>query len=268
MSGNQFSGTLIREHDDTENFRFLRVSSKERVVGVPYDFEVSFGNLPELANVGEIHLINASVPNIMNNVSASIGNNTFTYTGTLAGPQQVIFTDGYYTTTEIINRLESEINLSIAPSTITVAQNATTGKLTFTVAGENITYDNTGLNFTVGFTAPIGPIGAVSAQALPSLNGSTMFYIHSQDISNNKTLINSGNGDINDINGAFSIPINVPYGVYQYYQGTERLDRIVYGRQGRHIKNFKITLRTNGGRLCTELTDNFEMVLVFKVIYN
>lgn len=269
MSGNQFSGTLIREHDDTERFRFFRVSSKERITGEPYDFDVNFGNLSELANVGEIHLMQASIPNIMNNVSVAIGNNAFTYTGTISGPQTVLFTDGFYSTNQIIARLQSEINLAIAPSTIAIAQNAITGKITFTITGaETIQYDNTGLNFTIGITETIPAVGAVSAQALPTLNGSTVFYVHSQDISTNKTLLNSLDGDINDVNGAFTIPVNVPYGVYQSYIGNERLDRVVYGRDGRHLKNFKITLRTNQGRLCTELTDNFEMVLVFKVIYN
>jgi hypothetical protein len=225
--------------------------------------------MPELANIGEVHLMHASIPNIMNNISALIGNNNFTYTGTVSGPQTVLFTDGFYTTNQVMARLQSEINIAIAPSTISVVQNAITGKITFTITGaETIQYDNTGLNLTIGFTDPIGPIGAVSAQAIPSLNGSTMFYIHSQDISTNKTLLNSKNGDIIDVNGAFSIPINVPYGAYQDYVGNERLDRIVYGRTGRHVKNFKITLRTNEGRLCEELTDNFEMVLVLKVLYN
>lgn len=267
MSGNQFSGTLIREHDDTERFRFFRVSSKERLNGEPYDFSVNFGNLSELANVGEIHLMHASIPNIMNNVSASIGNNAFTFTGTISGPQTILFADGFYTTNQIITRLQSEINLAIAPSTIAITQEL--GKITFTITGaETILYNDTGLNFTIGITEPIPASAVASAQSLPTLNGSTMFYIHSQDISTNKTLLNSSNGDINDVNGAFTIPINVPYGVYQDYVGNERLDRIVYGRDGRNIKSFKITLRTNEGRICDELTDNFEMVLVFKVIYN
>jgi len=267
--GNSFGGQLVRQHDDNERYTFLRISSKERTSGNPYDFDARFGNDIKLDNITEIHLMQASIPNIGNNVSADIGNNVFTYTGTVSGPQQVVFTDAFYTTTQIINRLESEINLAIAPSTISVAQNATTGKITFTVTGaETITYSNTGLNFTLGFTESIGPIGAVSAQALPTLNGSTLFYIHSTNMSNNNTLLLSAGSNIEDVNGAFTIPISVPFGVYQNYTGNENLDRIVFGKTGRSLRSMRITLRTNGGRLFTELTDNFEMVLVLKVMYN
>jgi len=244
-SGNSFGGQLVRQHDDNERYTFLRISSKERNSGDPYDFVARFGNDIKLDNITEIHLMQASIPNIGNNVSADIGNNVFTYTGSVSGPQQVLFTDAFYTTTQIITRLESEINLAIAPSTISVTQDATTGKITFTITGaETITYANTGLNFTLGFTESIGPIGAVSAQALPTLNGSTLFYIHSTNMSNNNTLL------------------------YQNYTGNENLDRIVFGKNGRSLRSIGITLRTNGGRLFTELTDNFEMVLVLKVMYN
>ena len=269
MAGNSFSGQLVRQHDDNERYTFVRISSKERRNGDPYNFVANFGNDIKLDNITEIHLMQASIPNIMNNVSAEIGNNTFTYTGAVSGAQQVVFTDGFYTTAQIMARLESEINIAIAPSTITVTQDAFTKKIVFTITGaETITYDNTGLNFTVGFTSSIGPIGVVSAQALPTLNGATVFYVHSTEMSNNNTILISNGSNIADVNGAFTIPISVPYGLYQNYTGNENLDRIVFGRTGRSLRNFRITTRTNGGRLASEITDNFEIILVLKVLYN
>lgn len=267
--GNSFSGQLVRQHDDNERYTFIRVSSKERTNGEPYNFIATFGNDTKLDNITEIHLMHASIPNIMNNVSASLGNNEFTFTGTISGPQTILFTDGFYTTNQIIARLQSEINLVIAPSTIAIEQNAITNKITFTITGaETILYNDTGLNNTIGFTSPIGPVGAVSAQALPSLNGSTMFYVHSTEMSNNNTLLISQGSNIEDVNGAFTIPISVPYGVYQDYVGNENLDRIVFGRTGRSLRKIQFVIRTNGGRLATEITDNFEVVLVLKVLYN
>lgn len=267
--GNSFSGQLVRQHDDNERYTFLRISSKERTNGQPYNFVADLGNDVKLDNITEIHLMHASLPNIMNNVSVVLGNNEFTYTGTISGPQTILFTDGFYTTSQIIARLQSEINLAIAPSTIAVAQNAITGKITFTITGaETIQYDNTGLNFTIGITEPIPAVGAVSAQALPTLNGSTLFYVHSTEMSNNNTLLISDGSNIEDVNGAFTIPISVPFGVYQNYVGNENLDRIVFGRTGRSLRKFRIVIRTNGGRLATEITDNFEVVLVLKVLYN
>lgn len=269
-SGNVFGGTLIREHDDTERFRFFRVSSKERVSGTPYNFEVNFGNMPELNNIGEMHLLHASIPNIMNNISTEIGNNIFSFDATVAGPGQTInINDGFYATTTLIGELQTEINLLIAPSTISITQNANSNKIEWTITGaDTIDFKASGLGRTVGILTDSGVVSNFTSPALPSLNGSTVFYIHSSDISTDKTLINSSSGGINAVNGAFTIPISVPYGTYQDYTGNENLDRIVYGRDGRNIRGFRITLRTNEGRLCTELTDNFEWITVLKVIYN
>jgi len=267
--GDALDGLEVRNHSDTSQYKILRVSSKERVTGEPYDFLVNFGNDTRLDRITELHLMNASIPNVANNISVAIGNNTFTYTGTVSGLNTVVFTDGFYTTDQVIARLQSEMNLSIAPSTIAVTQNAFTGKITFTVTGaETISYDNTGLNLTLGITEVIPAVGATSAQGIPALNGGTIIYIHGVEMANNATYLSSDTGNITDVNGAFTIPINVPYGLYQTYKGEPELDRQVYGRNGKSLKQMRIILRGNGGRLLTEITDNFESVLVFKAFWN
>lgn len=269
MSGDALEGLEVRTHSDTKHYKILRVSSKERVSGEPYDFLCNFGNDARLDRITEIHFMNASIPNVANNISATIGNNVFTYMGTVSGLNTVVFSDGFYSTSQVIARLESEINLAIAPSTISVQQNSITGKITFTVTGaETISYDNTGLNLTIGITEPIPAVGATSAQGLPALNGGTVIYVHSVDIANNVTYLSSDTGNVVDVNGAFTVPVNVPYGVYQTYQGEPETDRQVYGRNGKSLKQMRVLIRGNGGRLLTEITDNFEVVLVFKVFWN
>jgi hypothetical protein len=267
MSGDRLSGLQVIQHDDTKHYKFYRISSKERSSGTASNFTVLFGNDSRFDRVTECHLISASIPNIMNNISADIGNNVFTANASIAGPISVVFVDGYYNTNEVIARLESEINLIIAPSTISITQNAFTNKLVFSVTGEAIQYDNTGLNFTLGITENIPAVASVSAQSLPNLTGTTMIYIHSRDIAQNVTYLGS-DGAVNDVNGAFSIPVNVPYGVHQSYSGNENLDRQVYGNAGRSIKGLQIVLRGNGGRELTELNDNFESVITLKLMYH
>lgn len=267
MSGDRLSGLQVIQHDDTKHYKFYRISSKERLNGTPYNFSVLFGNDSRFDRVTECHLISASIPNVMNNISADLGNNIFTANASIAGPINVLFVDGYYNTNQVIARLESEINLIIAPSTISITQNPITKKLVFSVIGESIQYDNTGLNFTLGITENIPAVASVSAQALPNLTGNTMIYIHSRDLGQNVTYL-SGNGEVNDVNGAFVIPVNVPYGVHQTYEGNENLDRQVYGNAGRSIKGLQIVLRGNNGRLLTELSDNFESVITLKLLYH
>ena len=108
--------------------------------------------------------------------------------------------------------------------------------------------------------------GTYTFPSKPALWGDTIFYVHSQELAINTTYLNTKSGNINDVNGMFSIPVTVPYGAVQNYEPNDH-DRIVWGRQGRSAKNFTITLRTNHGRLLS-LSDNDEAVLVLKVIYS
>lgn len=266
MSGDNLPGLEIRNHTDTKAYKDIRISSKERYDGEPYNFTVNLGNASELDRVVEMHLLSASIPNIANNISAALENSTFTATSTAYGPISVLFTDGFYTTDQVIARLQSEINIAIAPDTISITQNQITKKLVFTLSGGTMAYDSTGLNRTLGIVEDIAAVGSTSAQAIPALNGSTVFYVHSQDLANNKTYLNT-NGNIRDVNGAFTIPIDVPFGLYQTYEPTE-MDRHVYGRFGKSLKNFKFIIRTNGGRLYTELTDNFDVVLTLRLYWH
>lgn len=268
-NGDALDGLEVRSHSDTKSYKFLRVSSKERLTGTPSNFTVGFGNADILDRCTEVHLMACSIPNVGNNISAAIGNNAFTFTGSISGPGTVLFTDGFYSLNQVIARLESEINLVIAPSTISITQNQFTKKIVFAITGaETIQYDATGLNNTLGFTEPIGPVSSISAQGLPTLNGSTVMYIHSSDMANNTTYLSSDTGGIIDVNGAFTIPVNVPYGSYQDYVANENLDRQVYGRNGKSLKNIRFTIRTNGGRELTEISDNFEVIIVLKLFWH
>jgi predicted fused transcriptional regulator/phosphomethylpyrimidine kinase len=267
-NGDALDGLEVRMHGDTKNYKFLRISSKERATGTPSNFTVSFGNADILDRCTEVHLMAASIPNIGYNISVALGNNTFTLTHSVDGLITVFFVDGFYSLNQVIARLESEINLQLSVDTITITQNEFTKKLVFSLSGGTASYTADGLNLTLGITAPIAPVASVSAQGLPTLNGSTIFYIHSSDMANNTTYLNSVSGGIIDVNGGFTIPINVPFGVYQDYVANENLDRQVYGRNGKSLKNIRFTIRTNSGRELTELTDNFEVIIVLKLFWH
>ena len=268
MSGDALEGLLTVGHSDNKRYKILRLSSKERVSGTAYDFVCNFGNDGRLDNCQEVHLMNVSVPNIAYNISAGNGNNSFDFTAGISGPQSILFTDGFYSTSQVIDRLESEINLAIAPASVVITQNEFTKRLVFTVTGDTIDVNGgSGLALTMGFTEQTGAFISLMAPSLPSLNGGTVIYIHSEDLANNITYLNSTTGNIVDVNGSFTVPVNVPFGAYQTYQGNEETDRQVYGRVGKSLKRIRITLRGNGGRLLTELSDSFETVIVLKVFW-
>lgn len=272
MSGDSLEGNLVRQHDDTSAYKFYRISSKEITSGTPYNFNVNFGNNPKMDRVTEIHLISASIPNVMNNISADIGNSTFTSTATIAGAINIVLPDGFYSTSQIMAALKTEIDLVIAPSTIAISQDPITQKIEYTITGaETIDFLSSGSGNTMapqlGITADSGAVASFTSQTTPALNGNTMVYIHSVDIANNTTYLNTNTSNINDVNGFASIPINVPYGVYQTYQATE-LDRSVIGNHGKPLKSLNITLRGDGGRLLTEITSNYVVSIVIKLFYH
>jgi hypothetical protein len=271
-TGDRLEGTLVSQHDDTKAYKFFRISSKERISGTPYNFEANFGNDPRLDRITEVHLISASIPNVFPSISAAKGNQTFQATGTVAGAINIVVPDGFWTTANLISYLETEINTVIAPSTVAITQDVNTQKLTFTITGaETIVYLSEGSGSSlapyIGILADSAPLAAYTTDTPPALNGETMFYIHSADMSQNSTYLSQASGNILDVNGFVSIPVTVPFGAYQNYQPTEALDRAVYGRAGRSLRSVRITLRGNGGRLLSELTDNYEMVLVVKCMY-
>jgi hypothetical protein len=69
------------------------------------------------------------------------------------------------------------------------------------------------------------------------------------------------------VNGAFSIPITVPIGLYQSYSGIDS-DKIVLGRHGKPIRGFNFTLRGYGGRLLDDMPPNAIVAIVLKLFYD
>ena len=272
MSGDNLAGLQVIQHDDTKNYKFYRISSKERVSGTPYDFKINIGNDTTLDRITEIHLISVSVPNVFPNISSNIGNNNFVATATIAGAINFTVPTGFYTTAKLMAELQTQINAVIGPSTIAITQNSITDKIEYVITGaETIDFLSSASGNPmapyIGILSDSGATGSYVSDATPALNGETMVYIHSSTLARNSTYLSSNTGTLIDVNGAFTIPINVAYGAYQTYQATE-LDRQVYGRFGTSIRNFNIVLRGNGGRLLTEITDNYETVITIKVFWH
>ena len=221
--------------------------------------------------ITEVHLMSASIPNVFPNISAARGNSTFQATGTIAGAISFVVPDGQYNQTQLMAQLKTQIDAAIAPSTVAIAQDPVTQKITFTITGaETISYLNEDSGSTIapfiGILVDSAALAVYTTDSITALNGETMFYIHSVDIAQNSTYLNTTQ-NTNDVNGFVSIPVTVPYGAYQNYQPTENLDRSVFGRSGRAVRGLNITMRGNGGRELTELTDQFEVVIVLKLMF-
>ncbi len=274
MSSNELDGSLVRTHDDTRRFKFFRISTTERTNGEPYNFNVNFGNDFKLDSSIEIHLVSATIPNIANNVSIALANNTFSMNFTVAGLVTFQVDEGFYNITDLLTTLTASINSLIGPSTMAVTQDPLSSKIRFEITAGPDTFDylsyasgNLMANVLGGLVDSFPLQTNYILETIPSLYGSTIFFIHSQELAPELTYLQANGSDVNSVNGMFTIPVTVPYGNMQTYYGTE-LDRVVFGRVGRSTRNFSLVIRTNHGRFYTELTDNQEAILTIKVLWS
>ncbi len=271
---NELEGTLVRTHSDTRRFKYLRISNQERVSGSAYDFDCAFGTDIHLDQVVDLHLHSVSIPNVANNVSAVIGNDVFQAVFTIAGAYAAVIPDGYYSSAALMAWLTTAINTFIAPSTIAITQAGVTNLITFAITGaETMQMLSSASGSTVADTLGIYVDSApglttYTTISIPSLRGATYYYIHSVELGANITYLITSTGQTTDVNGMFSIPVNVPYGVNQSYQADNENDQIVFGRSAYSLRRFRITLRTNHGRLLTELPNNAEVIIVFKIFWS
>lgn len=269
VKGNDLPGQLIRTSDDTARFKYYRVSSNDAHIGANYDFSCNFGNDPAFDKVLEIHLSQVSILNGFPNVSANRLTSTFSMVSNALGSLALIIADGFYTTSQLMSTIQSRINLALVPSATTFAlsQDPITNKITWTrtAGADTIRIISNGLSKQMGIMSDTAFFSLYTADTVPSLSGEQMIYIHSTALAPNLTY-RAGNGNINDTNCAFSIPVNVPYGQHQTYTGNDT-DRIVYGSAGKSIQNVDIRLRGVGNVLLNTLPPNAVVVIILKVFY-
>jgi hypothetical protein len=271
-TGNDFSAVRTAKWQDTNRFKYIRINNQERSSGTPTNFQVNLGNDALLDRCEQIQLMSCIIPNVGFNVSAKIGNNTFTIEFAGSPPTILVIPDGFYTTADILTIL----NTIPAPlGTIVFTQDPITGSIVATSSALNITiigsasFPNTsGLNSYLGFTSIQSASLIIASQSRPALNGDTIFFIHSAELGMNVTYLDTktSGGLVNDVNGMFSVPVTVPYNQIQSYIGQAE-DRIVFGRRTRSVRNFNITLRTNNGRELV-LGENDQVVIVLKAIFS
>lgn len=275
FDGNDLPGTRVTLHDDVVTYKFLRVSSNEILSGTSTAFQVNFGNDVKLTKTMEVHLLSAVIPNVNPNISAYRGNSTFTMTFAVGGTMTVTLPDGQYNITQVLDYLSTGFSAIMVNGPIVFSISPTTNLVTWNIPGglnqaqiTGLQASSPSLNWTLGFTQSTGAFATTAtAASIPNLTGDTIFYIHSAILGNNQTYLNSNSGNINDVNGWVAIPVTVPFGYSQTFEGSELDGRVVLGSVGKPTNQFDITIRTNGGLLLPPFPPNFEMILTLKLYY-
>lgn len=261
--GNDLHGVLQRANDESTRFKYLRISSKEIAPGgTPYNFTVNFGNDCTLDRCMFIIPVMIVCPNIANNVSVALGNNTFRIT---AGGTAIVYVspNGFYSLSDLLGNIATYINSIMGAGY--VVNSIVNNRATLTSSGTLVlTILNNPMAATLGFLDDV--MGTtITASAAPALSGATVLYVHSSTIGNNATYLNTNTNNVVDINGCFQMPMTKGYGAIEsstFESGNNM--RLVLGCSGTPIRQLKFTLRTNNGRIYDELTDNQEFIMVLK----
>jgi hypothetical protein len=262
--GNQIDGILQRTTDESSRFRYLRISSYEKISGTNYMFAVNFGNDIRLESIVKVNVVSVTFPNVFYNIYA--GSNTMTLVVNLVNNNFTI-PPGRYTVNQVLIIMQTQLNATYGANYFTLSIDSR-GYVNITSSNlvDTLHVLSSPLATLLGFLNNTPTVHSLTASAFPNFLGATMLFIHSDNMTPNITYINSINNNVNDINGFLSIPITDPWGASVIYFPNDQ-DRITLNPTlGMNLKTINFTLRVNGGRLATEFV-NGEFIMVLKVFY-
>lgn len=197
--------------------RLLRISSKDKALHSSGRYKLVFPtNDSDLHQAKIIMLKSAIIPNSQYNVHTN--NNTFTYSiGNFVQQYSVTVPAGQYTINALISELIAQLGAHpLAPLTMTITQDAITGKLSW-LSNISIKW----LNKDDG--SPLGQLMGIhistpidsdthDSSGLHNLSGLRHVYISSNALSNNTSMITD---DKQKFSIFADIPITVAYGGFQ-----------------------------------------------------
>lgn len=240
--------------------KLLRITSRDRASSSRSKYDITFQTSDrDLANVRQIELKSAIIPNTYYNVNSN--NNTWLFNNTLNGTSTFTIPVGQYTTSTLITELQSQV-----PG-LTVTQSTLTEKLSFNIAG---TYDFTSLA-DGNLMAPLlgientqnGLAGTTVADNMPDLTGLRHVYLFSNTLTDD---VMHRAGKVRQ-NVFATIPITVPFGNSQVHEeagGSDTHDDHRYIRT-RDISNIDMKLLDSDDNVID--LNGLEWEVILKVRY-
>jgi len=268
--------------DDINNretrFKFVRISNQDRLPQStsPSDFVVDVTD-SDLHKSTELYVHSVSFPNVFYNVDTH--NNSLIFRaeslgGVTSVEPLITIEPGFYTTTTLLTALKTVMDDALIPvaGTIDFTQDAITNKISFqTTSLDGITFfsvdskELSTLSPFLGINEDIIPIVTSGTfDAMPSLQGETMAYIHSKDISASKTRLSEKSLSVSS---CISIPIDVPFLATQSYLPAQmETNKIIFNTQT-DLATLNIRLRAQDGRILP-LSPNEKLIIVLKMYYD
>ena len=234
------------------------------------DFVIYLKETYNTQNIIRVLVKDISVPNVFYNIRDGTNgsqNNEFVFLETGEVDEFIILPQGQYTTATLMSALQTAMNTVLVSGTVAITQDPLTQKIVFTFTGTTaIIYnveDESLLSGPLGITTTTpAPSAVITADALPSLNGIEVVYIHSKEIALNRS-IDGGFGLISAFEDvSFN---NVPFGAYAYRQNNDdELAQFTYD-QPANLSRITIVLRDDKGNVLDIGTQN--MTIVLKAFY-
>jgi len=255
--------------------KFIRITNQDRLPQSPSpsNFTVDISNDSDVHQSTEMYLHSITIPNVFYNIDTH--NNRLSFgarsLGGVTNVQPTItIAPGFYSTAQIMVALKTAMDIAMVPvaGTIDFTQDPITNLISF----QTTNLDGVGFYATLASSTLAPFIGlnnnipaytpAGTFDSMPSLQGETMFYLHSKDISASGTQLSNGLS----VSSFASIPVNVPYLSIQQYQPNEmETNKIIFNTQ-KDLSTLTIKLRSQDGRIL-ELGANQEIIIVFKIYY-
>ena len=253
--------------DPESLYRYVKINSKDRVQGTSSNFSIDLSQDQTTHKVHEVHIMSASILHNFYNITTN--NSSLVVIGSIGGLNVFSVSEGFYTTTELLAELKTQIDAFYAPTTITFTQDPLTNKISYTAVGENISFVSVGDN-ALSTMAPNLGITTTTPSALtgtfsdtPSLNGVEHVYIQSSKLNGNPTVTSRG-GVFDDT--FLAMPVRVPYGFLITYQAQAAHQEQITYNTIRDLSTLDIRITDDDGNEL-DVGDNHEFVLVLKFFY-
>jgi hypothetical protein len=176
-------------------------------------------------------------------------------TTSLSGTTDYKIAEGQYTTATLIAALQTVINAAIGPATMTITQDATTQKLTFTQsAGTFSLYSEAAGNSMAKVIGSLitsaAPAITQTAFAVPDLIGLKHVFICSNKLAAGQNLISASAQNYNMLG---DVLVDVTFGEYVMREFDEHTTNHQYYPGFRNISSFDLSLYSEGTTNLVEL---------------
>lgn len=256
------------------NYQIIRINSDERTSGTPTNFTVQFNN-NYLQSMKSYIVKSAHFPNLFPNMDDRINpttgtaSNIFTWFSTAnAGNLSITIPEGFYGSTDLSAELSSFMTFAMSalagPPVVTVSLDSTTKKYNFSVTNDTITILDGSVNAManrLGILQNDGPATSVDASDIPNMDGESVVFLHSRQLSQSRALLSAGRS----VSSFYEIPVKVGYAVTNHHENRQSNSGVSYTGTT-NATSLNIKLRSADGTLL-KLPDNQRVLINLKAWY-